>query len=169
MNRTKPVNTSIANFIENVQLMTWTKDHYTISTDKTQIDLDYVHGFLSRTYWAESIPKDIVERSIAGSITFSVYDNGQQIGFARMITDNATFGYLADVFIDEAYRGRGLSKWLMEVIFDHPNLQHLRRFMLGTRDAHGLYRQFGFKELAIPERFMERAIPDIYKKMKQAQ
>lgn len=149
--------------------MTWAKDHYTISTDKGKIDVDYVHSVLSRTYWAEDIPKSFVERSIEGSMCFSVYENQRQVGFARVITDKATFGYLADVFIDEAYRGRGLSKWLMEVIFSHPELQNLRRFMLGTRDAHGLYRQFGFTELAVPGRFMERAAPGIYKKMKQSQ
>ncbi|NML20382.1 GNAT family N-acetyltransferase [Pseudoflavitalea sp. G-6-1-2] len=149
--------------------MTWTKDDYTISTDKEKIDVDYVHSVLSGTYWAEEIPRSFVERSIEGAMCFGVYHNERQVGFARMITDKATFGYLADVFIDETYRGRGLSKWLMEVIFNHPDLQNIRRFMLGTRDAHGLYRQFGFTELALPDRFMERAIPGIYKKMKQSQ
>ena len=147
--------------------MNWQKDKFTISTSREKIDVDYVTAFLSRSYWAEEIPKEIVQKSIDGSLSFGVYEGDKQIGFARVITDEATFGYLADVFIDERYRGQGLSKWLMEVIMGHASLQNIRRFMLGTRDAHGLYSQFGFKELGAPARWMELAVQDIYKKMKR--
>ena len=144
--------------------MIWTKDNYTINTDKTTLSLEYIHQYLSeQSYWAKGIPLQTVKRSIEGSICFGVYKGAQMVGFARVISDNATFGYLADVFIDEACRGQGLSKWLMEVILAHPDLQGLRRFMLATRDAHGLYRQFGFKELPNPEYMLAIAKPDIYK------
>ena len=140
------------------------KDNYSISTDKSKLDIPYIHQFLAQSYWAEEIPIEIVDRSIKNSMCFGVYDDGKQIGFARVVTDEATFGYLADVFIDKKYRGLGLSKWLMEFIFAQPNLQGFRRFMLGTRDAHGLYAQFGFTPLGLPDRFMEIAKPGIYKK-----
>jgi GNAT superfamily N-acetyltransferase len=144
--------------------MIWTKDDYTISTDKTTLSVEYIHQYLSvQSYWAKGIPLHTVKRSIEGSICFGVYKGVQMVGFARVITDNATFGYLADVFIDEAHRGQGLSKWLMEVILAHPDLQCLRRFMLATRDAHGLYRQFDFAELANPEYMLAIVKPDIYK------
>ena len=143
--------------------MEWTKDNYSISTDKEKINLDYVHGFLSRSYWAENIPPNVVRRSIEGSLCFAVFQGERQIGFARVITDGATFAYLADVSIDEAYRGRGLSKWLMEVITGYPDLQGLRRFMLATRDAHGLYRQFGFQPLNFVDRWMQVHQPNVYK------
>jgi len=144
--------------------MIWHKDNYTINTDKTTLSLEYIHQYLSEhSYWAKGIPLHTVKRSIEGSICFGVYKGAQMVGFARVITDTATFAYLADVFIDEAYRGQGLSKWLMEVILSHPDLQGLRRFMLATRDAHGLYRQFDFKELPNPEYMLAIAKPDIYK------
>jgi N-acetylglutamate synthase-like GNAT family acetyltransferase len=144
--------------------MIWHKDNYTISTDKTSLSPEYIHQYLSeQSYWAKGIPLHTVKRSIEGSICFGVYKDAQMVGFARVITDNATFGYLADVFIDETCRGQGLSKWLMEVILAHPDLQGLRRFMLATRDAHGLYRQFDFKELANPEYMLAIVKPDIYK------
>ncbi|NTS40161.1 GNAT family N-acetyltransferase [Flavisolibacter sp. BT320] len=143
--------------------MEWTKDAYRITTDKEQINVDYVHGFLSQTYWAENIPLDTVRRSIEGSLCFSVFYGDQQVGFARVITDSATFAYLADVFIDESFRGRGLSKWLVEVIIGHPNLQGLRRFLLGTRDAHGLYQQFGFQPLSTIAPWMQIHQPNVYK------
>ena len=110
------------------------------------------------------IPVDMVKRSIDGSMNFGVYNGSRQIGFARVITDHATFGYLADVFIDENYRGLGLSKWLMQTIMAHPQLQGFRSWQLATRDAHGLYAQFGFKPLENPERIMRIVVPDIYKK-----
>src|SRR5678815_3351190 len=134
--------------------MDFTKDGFTISTEKEKLDIDLIHSFLNRTYWAEGILKEIIRRSIEGSLCFGVYENDKQampacrqVGFARMITDKATFAYLADVFIIEEYRGRGLSKWLMEVIMSHPDLQGLRRMILATKDAHGLYKQFGFTPL----------------------
>lgn len=137
---------------------------YTISTDKEKIDVEYVHRFLSQSYWAENIPIEVVKRSINGSLTFSVFHGIQQIGFARVISDCASFAYLADVFIDPKYRGKGLSKWLMKTILEYPDLQGLRRFLLATRDAHGLYKQFGFEPLNHPERFMHIHQPDVYKK-----
>jgi GNAT superfamily N-acetyltransferase len=144
--------------------MTVYKNNYFITTDKNKINLIYVHQFLSASYWAENISLAIVEKSIQGSECFSVFDLQRQIGFARVITDKTTFGYLADVFIDEAYRGRGLSKWLIQTIMEHPELQGFRSWVLATKDAHGLYAQFGFKPLEIPERYMRKYTADIYKK-----
>jgi GNAT superfamily N-acetyltransferase len=142
------------------------KNEYQISTDKDLLDISIIHNYLSvESYWAKNVPKETVEKSIEHSICFGVYFNKEQIGFARLVTDKATFAYLADVFILEQHRGRGLSKWLIEVIQSHPELQGLRRWMLGTRDAHGLYEQFGWS--VIPEeargRFMQRHFPDVYK------
>jgi len=136
--------------------MEWKKDRYLVSTDRSKIDIDAVHNYLAQSYWAEGRSKDIVRRSIENSLCFGIYKQENQIGFARVISDFATFAYLADVFIFEEERGRGLSKWLMEIILEHPQLQELRRFTLATRDAHGLYAQFGFKSFATPERWMER-------------
>lgn len=144
--------------------MVWHRDGYIITTDTTNIDIPYIHAFLTRSYWATGIPVETVKKSIEGSFCFSVYYGKQQVGFARFITDKATFGYLADVFIDEAHRGKGLSKWLMEVMLSHPDLQGFRRLMLATRDAHELYRKFGFTDLTFPERWMQVHYPDIYKK-----
>lgn len=144
--------------------MEWIKDGYTITTDKSKIDVNYVHQFLTRSYWAAEISIDIVQQSIAGSICFSVFHQDRQIGFARVITDEATFAYLADVFIDESHRGKGLSKWLMQVIMSYPTFQNFRRFLLATRDAHGLYKQFGFEPMNNPERWMQIHKPDVYKK-----
>ena len=139
------------------------KDDYTISTDKSKLDISYIHQYLSRdSYWAAGVPVEVVKRSIEGSICFGVYHLNSQIGFARLITDCATFAYLADVFIDELYRGKGLSKWLMETIMAHPELQGLRRCMLATRDAHSLYAQYGFVPLTFPERWMQIHVPDRY-------
>lgn len=143
--------------------MEWTKEVFTLSTDKNRLDTGYIHRFLSTSYWAENIPPEVVQRSIEGALCFGVYEGRRQIGFARVITDGATFAYLADVFIDENFRGRGLSKWLLECIMTYPSLQGLRRFMLATKDAHGLYRQFGFTSLTAAERWMQIHQPDIYK------
>ena len=143
--------------------MDFYKGQYSISTNKEKLDIEYIHQFLSHSYWAENIPFEIVKRSVEGAICFGVYDNNKQIGFARVVTDRATFGYLADVFIDENYRGRGLSKWLMQVILSHPGLQGLRRILLATSDAHGLYTQYGFTPLNNPERWMQVHNPDVYK------
>lgn len=141
-----------------------THDDYYISTNQQELNVPYIHDYLcNRSYWAKGIPIDIVQRSIEGSLCFGVYDrSGKQAGFARVITDKATFGYLADVFIDEGHRGKGLAKWLVAEILKHPDLKGLRRIMLGTRDAHELYRKYGFTEIPNNGRFMQISIPDIY-------
>jgi N-acetylglutamate synthase-like GNAT family acetyltransferase len=144
--------------------MDFTKDGFVISTEKEKMDIDLIHSFLTRTYWAEGISKEIIRRSIEGSLCFGVFENDKQVGFARMITDKATFAYLADVFIIEEYRGRRLSKWLMEVIMSHSDLQGLRRMILATKDAHGLYKQFGFTPLINVDRWMHILDQDVYKR-----
>lgn len=141
----------------------WQQDDYLITTDKERLDIATIHSFLSTSYWAAGIPIEIVKRSIEHSLNFGLFQGERQVGYARLITDYATFAYLADVFILEQYRGRGLSKWLMQVIVTHPDLQGLRRWLLFTRDAHGLYQQVGFTSLANAERAMERNFPDVYK------
>lgn len=141
----------------------WQQGDYLITTDKKRLDIATIHGFLTTSYWAVGIPIEIVQRSIEHSLNFGLFQGEQQIGFARLITDYATYAYLADVFILEPYRGQGLSKWLMQVIVSHPDLQGLRRWTLFTRDAHGLYKQVGFTSLATPERALERSFPDAYK------
>lgn len=143
--------------------MDYTRDQYTISTDKSRLDLSVIHHFLTNSYWAKGIPLEIVQKAVEHSFCFGVYDGTAQIGFARIITDYATFAYLADVFILESHRGQGLSKWLISCIISHPELQGLRRFMLATRDAHELYRNYaGFQNLSAPERWMEITRPNIY-------
>jgi GNAT superfamily N-acetyltransferase len=139
------------------------KKEFTISTAKRKINIRYVHNFLSNSYWAEGIPIQVVRRSIKNSLCFGLYHGQHQIGFARMVTDRATFAYLADVFIDEKFRGRGLSKWLLENIMAHPDLQGLRRIMLATRDAHTLYNKFGFTLLSNVDRWMQIHHDDVYK------
>jgi N-acetylglutamate synthase-like GNAT family acetyltransferase len=146
--------------------MDFIKDKFYISTEKEKMDIDLIHSFLTRSYWAEGISKEIVRRSIEGALCFGVFENEKQVGFARMITDRATFAYLADVFIIDEYRGLGLSKWLMEVIMSHPDLQGLRRLMLATRDAHELYKKFGFTSLNNVDRWMHIHYPDVYKVIK---
>ncbi len=138
-------------------------DEYEVSTDPGRLDLDAIHAYLSRSYWSPGIPRDTVARAIAGSICFGVYHRGGQVGFARVVTDRATFAYLADVYVLEDHRGRGLSKRLMHAVMSHAELQGLRRVMLATRDAHGLYAQFGFAGLADPSRLMEIVRPDPYR------
>ena len=139
-------------------------DGYTISSDRSRVDVDAVHSYLSRdSYWAAGIPREIVERSIRNSICFSIFFEERQVGFARVITDCATYGYLADVYVLEEHRGRGLSKRLMEVVRSHPDLQGLRRWQLVTRDAQPLYERFGFRSLATPERHMEISRPNAYR------
>ena len=134
----------------------WRRDGYLISTDASMLDLEVVHGYLSRSYWAAGVPEDVVRRSIENSLCFGVYRGEEQAGFARVVTDRATFAYLADVFVLDEHRGQGIGKWLLEVILSHPDLQGLRRWMLATRDAHDLYRRYAFTELARPGIFMER-------------
>jgi GNAT superfamily N-acetyltransferase len=138
------------------------RGEYEISTDPRRLDVAAIHAFLVRSYWSPGVPREIVERAIANSLCFGLYCASEQVGFARVITDRATFAYLADVFVLESHRGKGLSKWLMEAVTSHADLQGLRRFLLATKDAHGLYRQFGFTELASPSRLMEIWKPDIY-------
>lgn len=137
---------------------------YLVSTDASLLDIGRIHGFLTRSYWAKGIPRDTVARSIENSIAFGLYDAGGQIGFARVVTDRATFAYLGDVYVEEEYQGQGLGKLLMRAVLAHPDLQGLRRWMLGTRDAHGLYRQFGFSGLRDPERWMDKHDRDVYKR-----
>jgi GNAT superfamily N-acetyltransferase len=134
----------------------WRRDGYLISTDASMLDLEVVHAYLSRSYWAAGVPEDVVRRSIENSLCFGVYRGEEQAGFARVVTDRATFAYLADVFVLEEHRRQGIGKWLVEVILSHPELQGLRRWMLATRDAHDLYRRYAFTELARPGIFMER-------------
>jgi GNAT superfamily N-acetyltransferase len=144
------------------------RDNFLISTDPSRLDARAIHAYLDRSYWAADIPIDVVERAIRGSLCFGLYDGDQQIGFARTVTDRATFAYLADVYVLESYRGRGLATWMMRVIMAHPDLQGLRRFSLATKDAHGLYAQFGFAPLAHPDRHMEIARPDVYRADRRA-
>ncbi len=135
---------------------------YEITTDPARFDIDAIHAFLSRSYWSPGVPKAIVERAIANSLCFGVLRGHEQVGFARMVTDRATFAYLADVYVLEEHRGQGLSKRLMAAVMDHPDLQGLRRMLLATRDAHGLYAGYGFRSLAAADRMMEIHRPDIY-------
>jgi GNAT superfamily N-acetyltransferase len=137
---------------------------YEFSCDKQRLDIEVIHRFLAQSYWSPGIPRAVVERAIAHSLCFAVFHDNQQIGFARVITDTATFAYLADVFILPEHRGKGLSKRLVEQVIQHPDLQGLRRMLLATLDAHGLYERFGFRPLAVPERMMEIHNPNVYSK-----
>jgi len=135
---------------------------FLISTDPGLLDVAMIHDFLAnRSYWATGRPLEIVRRSLENSLCFGLYAREYQVGFARVVTDWATFAWLCDVFVLEAYRGRGLSKWLIGCIMSHPVLQHVRRVLLGTRDAHGLYERYGFTLLADPARFMEVFRPNL--------
>jgi GNAT superfamily N-acetyltransferase len=147
---------------QSVQESEYRKGAFTVSADRERIDLDVVHGFLAECYWAEGVPRDVVARSIENSLCFGVYAEGKQVGFARVISDYATYAYIGDVFVLEPFRGRGLGKWLMECVMRHPRLQGLRRWSLVTRDAHGLYSQFGFGPLKKPQNYMELHRPDVY-------
>lgn len=134
-----------------------------ISCERARMDVALIHGFLSQeSYWAHGIPRELVERSIAHSLPFGAFDGEAQVGFARVVTDYATFGYIADVFVLPSHRGRGVAKELMQAIRAHPELQRLRRWHLVTRDAQGLYAQFGFAPLAAPERHMESVVRNAY-------
>ncbi len=135
---------------------------YRISTDPDVMDLDAIHAYLSNSYWAQGIPRELVAKAIDGSLCFGLFHHEQQVGFARVVTDHATFAYLCDVYVLADHRGRGLAAWLMETILGHPHLQGPRRFLLATRDAHGLYEKVGFMALARPEIFMEINRPGIY-------
>lgn len=144
------------------------RDGFLLSTDRSLIDLNVVHGFLTEAYWCKGIPRETVERAIQNSLCFSIFERDRQVGFARIVSDFATYAYLADVFVIEEYRGRGLSNWLMESIVAHPDLQGLRRWTLATRDAHGLYAKYGFTPLEAPDRFMERHNPRVYSNPSQS-
>jgi len=140
----------------------WQRGEYTISTDPSRLDLDLIHDFISNhSYWGSGRSRDVVLRSIENSMAFGVYHGDGQVGFARIVTDYATFAWVADVFVVPEHRGQGLSKWLMEVMVAHPKLQGFRRWVLATKDAHGVYEKFGFTELRRPERWMERPDPNM--------
>jgi GNAT superfamily N-acetyltransferase len=139
----------------------WRRGDFVISTDRARLDLDFIHAFLNETYWAANIPRALMERSFQHSMPFGLYQRlegatERQVGFARVITDYATFGYVADVLVDEAYRGRGLAVWLMDTILAHPDLQGFRNWMLMTRDAQGVYEKSGFVVTTRPLNTMER-------------
>ena len=137
------------------QLIEIHKDNFTISTDPARLDIDTICNFFTRAYWTQGRPRERTERALSNSLVFGLYDGTKQIGLARVISDYAIFAYLCDVFIHEDYRSHGLGKWLVEAVMSHPDLQGLRRWTLATRDAHGLYRQFGWDELHTPANWME--------------
>jgi len=139
---------------------------YVVSTDRSRLDLDLIQRFLAEdSYWARGIPLDVMRRAIDNSLCFGVYRGNDQVGFARVVTDYATFGHIMDVFVLPAHRGKGLGKSLMECLMTHPQLQGFRRWQLGTDDAHGLYARFGFTTPAHPERHMEKTDPDVYRRL----
>ena len=135
------------------------RDSFTISTDPSRLDMPVVYDFLSRSYWAKTRPREYTDAAFANSLVFGIYEGGRQVGMARVVTDAIIVAYLCDVFIHEDFRGRGLGKWLMESILAHPDLNHVRRWLLATDDAHGLYRQFGFEALTDVEKWMQRLRP----------
>jgi GNAT superfamily N-acetyltransferase len=139
--------------------MNWTRDIYTISDEPERLQLEVIVPYLARAYWSNQRPRAVIEKSLKHSLCFGVYENETQIGFARVVSDHATFAYLADVFILESHQGHGLGKWLIQTILEHPELQGLRRWILATRDAHGLYAQFGFAALENPDRYMTKFDP----------
>jgi len=138
------------------------KDVFTVVTDPSKLDVVAIHRYLTRAYWSEGIPQHIVEKALANSLCFGLFQATQQIGLARVVTDRATYAYLCDVYVLEEFRGKGLGVWLMECVTSHPDLQGLRRFSLATRDAHGLYEKFGFAALKKPQSLMEIVHHDIY-------
>ena len=135
------------------------RERFTISTDPARLDLDTICEFLKRSYWANTRPRERTERALQNSLVFGMYDGTKQIGLARVISDYTIFAYLCDVFIDEGYRAHGLGKWLMKTIMEHPELRDVRRWLLVTNDAHGLYKQFGFSTMDDPERWMQKFEP----------
>jgi GNAT superfamily N-acetyltransferase len=149
--------------------MTWRRAEYEISTDPARVDRDLTWQFLTNdSYWAPGVPRDVFERSVAGSMVFGIYRGQEQVGFARVVSDRATFAWIGDVFVRDEFRGEGLGKWLMACIVEHPELQGLRRWMLATRDAHTLYEKFGFTPLPDPTRFMTKHDPDVYKRSSES-
>ncbi len=140
----------------------WQRGEYSISTDRNRLDIRVIHDFISnQSYWAQGRPLETVQRSLDNSLNFGLHANDRQIGFARVVTDYATFAWIADVFVLPEHRGQGLSKWLLEVILSHPDLQGFRRWVLATKDAQSLYAGFGFIALHRPERWMERPDPSM--------
>jgi N-acetylglutamate synthase-like GNAT family acetyltransferase len=140
----------------------YSRGEFLVSTRRELLDVDVIYGFLTQCYWAKGIPREVVARSIQHSLCFGVYAEGKQVGFARVISDYATYAYIGDVFVLEAFRGQGLGKWLMECVMQHPDLQGLRRWSLVTSDAHGLYARLGFESLKKPQNYMELHRPDVY-------
>ncbi len=143
--------------------MLWSRGEYSISTDHRQLDFVAIHAFLTTSYWSPGISLEVIRKATGNSLAFGLFHGDRQVGFARVVTDTATFAYLADVFILPGHRGKSLGKWLMSVIIGHPDLQGLRRFLLATADAHKLYSRFGFQSLSRPERLMEIFRPDVYR------
>lgn len=142
-----------------------TRDGYVISDDQNRLDLDVIHGFLREAYWAEGVPRDVVVRAVQNSLAFGLYDPASAlVGFGRTVTDRATFAYVSDVFILPAARGKGLGKWLVAAMLDHPDHAGLRHLILATNDAHGLYEKFGFHEIAEPKRYLHKLNTEIYKR-----
>ncbi|MEO4004741.1 GNAT family N-acetyltransferase [Flavobacterium sp. CAU 1735] len=147
-----------------MKIITQTKGAFTISTDKSKLDIAVIHHYLSQeSYWSKDIPVARIQKSIENALCFGIFHGDQQVGYAKVISDFSTMAYLGDVFVLEAYRGQGLSKWLMETIMSHPELQDLRRWILLTADAHELYQKYGWKPIASPEKWMEIHRPDIFK------
>jgi GNAT superfamily N-acetyltransferase len=138
------------------------RDRLLVSTDPARLDFEAIHAWISRSYWAAGIPRETLQRALAGSLCFGLYEDGRQLGLARVITDGATFAYVCDVYVDDTRQRGGLGTWLMECVHQHPSLQGLRRWALITRDAHGLYRRVGYAPLVRPEGWMERHRPNAY-------
>ncbi len=151
----------------------WIRDEFILSTDKSRLQRVRIHQFLStEAYWSLGIPQDIVQKAIEGSLCFGLYVKSKtqevQVGFARIVSDRATFAWLCDVYIEKDYRGQGLSKWMMEGVMSHPDVKNLRRFCLATKDAHSLYKKFGFEVTQTPHNWMEIKDNDLYKKMQNS-
>jgi len=141
------------------QMMETHRDQFTISTDPSRLDMNAVYDFLSRSYWAKTRPRERTDAAFTNSLVFGLYDENRQIGMGRVITDFSIVAYLGDIFIHEDYRAHGLGKWLVQSILEHPDLKHVRRWLLATDDAHGLYQQFGFEKLSDVEKWMQRLRP----------
>ena len=143
--------------------MNWTSGAYRVTTERKQFDDVAIHAYLTTSYWSPGVPLDVVKRALDHSVCFGLFQGDAQVGLARAVTDRATFAYLADVYVLDDHRGQGLGKFIMTCVLDHPDLKSLRRMMLGTKDAHGLYANYGFTPLKTPARFMERHDPDVYR------
>jgi GNAT superfamily N-acetyltransferase len=144
----------------------WRRGPYTVSTDQARLDLELTTTFLAATYWATDIPERVVRRALDQSIGFGLYEGARQVGFARVVTDRATFAWVGDVFVLDSHRGRGLGLWLMRCVLAHPELRELRRWMLASSTARGLYAKLGFTPLGAPERFMEIADPGVHRRQR---